>query len=98
VSDVGADPSFCVLGILQEGQAQGSTATRADVDTWTQYFQQNFAVAQGASKTDALLSGFGSTIGLPFSFVVKPSTMKVLDVVQGFDPQIHDNAMALCNQ
>jgi hypothetical protein len=96
VSDVAGDSSFCVLGVLQEGQFQGTPATRADVDTWTQGFSQNFSVAQGSTATDDLLNGFGSTIGLPFSFVVKPSSMKVLDVVQGFDPQIHANAMAEC--
>jgi hypothetical protein len=96
VSDVSADPGFCVLGILQESDTQGVTASRADVDTWTQYYKQNFTVVQGTGATDNLLSGFGSTIGLPFNFVVKPQTMKVLDTVQGFDPQIHDYAANLC--
>jgi hypothetical protein len=98
IDDVAADPSFCVLGIVQEGLAQGSTATQANVNTWTQNFYQNFTVVQGTSKTNALLSGFGSTIGLPFNFIVKPQTMQVLDIVQGFDPQIHQYATGLCAQ
>jgi hypothetical protein len=97
-TDVSGDPSFCVLGILMDGQNQGVAATKADVDTWTQYFKQNFTVAQGTPASENLLNGFGSTIGLPFSFIVKPQTMTVLSTVQGFDPQMHANATALCGQ
>jgi hypothetical protein len=87
-----------VLGIVQEGRAQQSMATQDDVDAWTTHFNQNFTVAQGSKTTERLLSGFGTTIGLPFSFVVDPASMKVLDVVQGFSPDIHDHAVSLCGQ
>jgi hypothetical protein len=96
ISDVSGDPSFCVLGVVQEGLVQQTLATQRDVDLWTQHFQQNFTVTQGTSRTELLLSGFGPEIGLPFSFVVDPATMKVLDVLQGFSPQIHDYAVSLC--
>ena len=86
VTDVNADPSFCVLGVLQEGLAKAGTATKSDVDAWTQHFDQNFNVVLGSPATETLISGSGFTIGLPFAFVVSPATMKVLDVRQGFAP------------
>src|SRR5438132_1604377 len=67
IADVSEDPSFCVLGILQEGPVQDKTATRGDVDDWTQHFAENFWVVQGNAATNKLLDGYGSVIGLPFN-------------------------------
>ena len=65
------------------------------MEAWTQEYQQNFYVVQGNTKTwNPLVKGYGSTIGLPFNLILKPQTMQVVDVVQGFNPQIHDVAMA----
>jgi hypothetical protein len=107
VQDVAGDPSFCVLSIVQEGEAQQSAATMSDVDVWTQNFMQNFYVVQGTPQTENLFQGYGTTIGLPFGLVVKPSTMTILDAsqydpqgggaIQGFSPQIHDIAVQMCN-
>jgi hypothetical protein len=96
VSDISSDPNFCVLGILQDGPNQGTPATQTDVDNWTQQFFQNFPVVKGTTTTDNLMQGYGSTIGLPFSLIVNPTTMKVLDSVQGYDSQIHSYATSLC--
>jgi hypothetical protein len=95
ISDVANDPSFCVVGIVLEGEMQGSMATRMDVDTWTHTYKQNFTVAKDTAAVEQLLYPY-MQIGLPFSYIVKPDTMKILDVVQGFDPGIHGNAQALC--
>jgi len=96
IADVEGDPNFCVLGVLQEGLT-GATATQSDVEEWTAEYSQNFPVIQGNTKTNRLLSGTGSgTIGLPYSLIVDPATMKVLQIVEGFDPQIHEHAQALC--
>ena len=64
----------------------------------TQRFQQDFYVTLGTTATRDLWKGWemGGTIGLPFLLIVKPSTMKVLDNVQGYDPQQHAAAVALC--
>ena len=35
---------------------------------------------------------------LAFNFIVNPSTMTVLDTVQGFRQDIHTYAMGLCGQ
>jgi hypothetical protein len=98
ISDVQGDPTFCVLGILQDGPNTGVTATEADVSDWTQYFRQNFTVARGSNQSEALFNGWdsGGTIGLPFSLIVKPQTMQVLDSMQGFSADIHSIARADC--
>jgi len=98
VKEVYWDPEFCVLGVVQEGTERQDVATKADVDAWTQHFNQNFNVVQGTATTRTLLSGSGGTFGLPSTLVVNPSTMKVLDVVEGYNPAIHDAAAALCSQ
>jgi hypothetical protein len=96
--DVATDPSFCVLEILQEGLQMGVVATHADVDAWTQQFMENFYVVQGTALTEHLFDGYGSTIGLPFNLIVKPSSMTVEGVVQGFESDIYTKAMQLCRQ
>jgi hypothetical protein len=98
ISDVQSDPTFCVLGILQDGQNPGVNATQQDVTDWTQTFHQNFTVAQGSSRTEALFNGWdsGGSIGLPFNLILQPKTMKVLDGIQGFGPDIYSVAKGEC--
>ena len=98
VASVQGDPGFCVLNILQEGPFNGTLATKQDVLKWNQRFRQNFYVVQGTAATEQLWNGYGMTIGLPFNFVVNPTTMTVLDTVQGFRPDIYSHSMALCGQ
>ena len=99
-ADVTGDDKFAVLGILQEGLTQGKTATRDDVDKWTASFHQSFYVVQGTKQTDTLLQGYGMgnppTIGLPFNLIVRVKDMQIIDSVQGFNPAIHNDAMAKC--
>jgi hypothetical protein len=95
IQDVSSDPAFCVVGILQEG-ASGSRAVRADVDEWTDYYNQNFTVLQGNSATEDLMNGYGSSVALPFGFIVKPSTMEVLENTQGYASNLHSYARSLC--
>jgi hypothetical protein len=106
IQDVAGDPEFCVLNILQEGPVNGTQAVQEDVDAWTVKYSQNFYVTKGTSATRNLWQGYGSTIGLPFNLIIRPSDMQILDAtkvgymspaVQGFDPMIHDNATTLCN-
>jgi hypothetical protein len=95
VGDIAGDPDFCVLNILQEGLAK-VTATQSDLDAWNAAYRQNFYIVQGTAETKKLMSGHGSTIGIPFNFIVEPSEMKVLGVVQGYRPDIHIYSMAKC--
>jgi len=96
------DPSFCVMGILQADDANGTqqNATKADVDAWTQEFKQNFYVVQGTDETmQALVVGHGQgSVALPFSLVVRPDTMKVVGQIAGVNLDAHDYAMGLCGQ
>ena len=96
--DIDGDPDFCVLNILQEGNAQGPLATKSDLDAWTQRYQQNFYVVLGSSYTKNLWKGHArnGVISLPFNFVVDAKTMKILDVVQGYRKDIHTYSMGLC--
>lgn len=98
VREVAADPAFCVLNILEEGLKQGVWATKQDVDNWVNKYKQNFFVVQGNATTKTLKKGYGPTIKLPFNFIVRPDTMKIRGVVQGFDTRIHTKAMSLCQQ
>ena len=95
VSDVSSDAGFCVLGILQEGPS-GDVATRPDLDAWEGTYHQNFPVLQGNASTEQLMSGYGSSVGLPFTLIMKASTMTVLDNVQGYDSNLHAHARSLC--
>ena len=95
VSDTTSDPNFCVLGILQEGPS-GAVATKTDVDNWENAFHQNFPVMQGNATTEKLMHGYGSEIGLPFSLIIKPGTMTVLENVQGYASNMHSHARSLC--
>jgi len=95
VSDVSSDPAFCVLGILQEGSS-GATATRPDLDAWEGTYNQNFPVMLGNANTEQLMAGYGSSVGLPFTLIIAPSTMTVLDNVQGYDASLHAHARSLC--
>lgn len=103
------DPSFCVMGVLQADigtNGMQENATKADVDAWTQMYQQNFYVVQGSDLTmEALLVGQGTgtsagsgTVALPFSLIVKPSTMKIVGRIAGVNLNAHDYAMGLCGQ
>jgi thiol-disulfide isomerase/thioredoxin len=102
------DPSFCVMGILQADigpSGMQENATKADVDAWTQMYKQNFYVVQGSDETMyKLLDGQGYSTGnsgsvaLPFSLIVKPSTMKVVGQIAGVNLNAHDYAMGLCGQ
>ena len=104
--DIANDPSFGVLNILIEGPVNGSNkVATTDVDDWTQMFHQNYPViyggdTSGGSRSDlkALWNGWdmGGSIGLPFNIVVRTTDMQVADVIQGFSPTIHDDAMAKC--
>jgi len=98
VDDVGGDDSFCVLGIVQEGATNGKAAVQEDVLTWTQDYHQNFSVVKGTNQARSLWQGWdmNGSIGLPFNMIVRPDTMQVMDVVQGFEQTIHDHAMSLC--
>lgn len=102
------DPSFCVMGILQADigpSGMQENATKADVDAWTQMYKQNFYVVQGSDETmNALIVGHGTgtgssgSVALPFSLIVKPSTMKVVGEIDGVNLNAHDYAMGLCGQ
>ena len=95
INDVQQDPNFCVLGILDEGTQQQTPAIKTDVDDWTTMFNQNFTVALGTDQTQSLFNGYGDAngiIGLPFTLIVDPKTMKVTGNVQGYDPNIHTTA------
>jgi hypothetical protein len=97
------DPSFCVMGILQAdlgANGMQENATKADVDAWTQMYKQNFYVVQGDDETMyKLVDGHGNgSVGLPFSLIVKPSTMKVVGQIAGVNLNAHDYAMSLCAQ
>src|SRR5262249_53781927 len=103
VSDVGGDPNFCVLEILQEGPKQNVTASMGDVHDWAARYNQNYYVVGGTKATSMLWNGWGTPVGggqmqiaLPFSFIVNPSTMAVLGNQQGFKGSIHEQAMSLC--
>ena len=99
--EVARDPGLCVLDIHIEGPVNGSgRVTRADVDQWTQRYQQDYPVVLGTPQQAQLWNGWGqnNTIGLPFNFIVQPDTMQVVDAIQGYDPQLHDHAMQLCGQ
>jgi hypothetical protein len=101
--EVAADPSFCVMGILQDGLDGGQEvpATRQDVDVWTQMFQQDFTVVQGNDMTMYKLivgNGTGNSLALPFSLIVRPDTMKIVGHITGVIPSPHDYAMPLCAQ
>jgi hypothetical protein len=100
ISDVQSDPTFCVLGILQEGQNPGVNASQSDVSAWTQSFHQNFTVVQGSASTEALFNGWdqGGGIGLPFNLILQPKTMHVLDGIQGFSPDIYSIAKSDCSR
>jgi hypothetical protein len=95
VSAVGSDPSFCVLGILQEGQTH-DPATTSDLNAWQATFDQNFPVMLGTADTEQLLLGYGSSIGLPFAFIVNPSTMTILDNTQGYASDLYSYARSRC--
>jgi hypothetical protein len=95
IQDVASDPAFCVVSVLQEGPS-GAPATRADVDEWIGYFNQNFVVLQGNSATEDLMANYGSSVGLPFGFIIKPSTMRVLENTQGYVSNLHSYARSLC--
>ncbi|MSP60408.1 MAG: hypothetical protein EXR72_08710 [Myxococcales bacterium] len=99
VAEIEEDSSFCVLGILQEGNSM-SPATKADADNWTRAYKQNFPVVLGTSQSKNLWNGHAKgsppSIGLPFNMVVHPRSMKVLQVIQGYDPNIKKVAMAAC--
>ena len=97
------DPSFCVMGVLQAdigSNGMQENATKADVDAWTQMYKQNFYVVQGSDETMyKLIDGHGNgSVGLPFSLIVKPSTMKVVGQIAGVNLNAHDYAMGLCGQ
>lgn len=104
------DPSFCVMGVLQAdigSNGMQENATKADVDAWTQMYKQNFYVVQGSDETMFKLidghgtSGGGGTMGsvaLPFSLIVKPTTMKVVGEIDGVNLNAHDYSMGLCGQ
>jgi len=106
--DVANDPSFGVLNILIEGPVDGSQmVTKDDVDNWTQKFSQNYPVVTGGDSSgksrqdlESLWIGWGpggsNSIGLPFNMVVRTTDMQVADVIQGFGPTIHDDAVAKC--
>jgi hypothetical protein len=101
IAAVQGDPGFCALGILQDGLSGGSQqpATQADVFDWTQRFHQNFYVVQGNQGTEwglILGHGSGSSVPLPFSLIVKPSTMTVVGEIDGARSDVHDYAMGLC--
>jgi hypothetical protein len=95
VADVSSDPNFCVLGILQEGPS-GSLATKSDLDQWEGAFGQNFPVMLGTNGTEQLMAGYGSSVGLPFALIVQPSTMTVLENLQGYSSDLHAYAQSLC--
>jgi hypothetical protein len=97
-NDINNEDGFCVLNIMQEGNQQGPLASRADVDAWVKRYQQNFYVVQGNAYTKNLWKGHArnGVISLPFNFIVKPSTMKVLEVVQGYRKDIASHSMGLC--
>jgi len=97
------DPSFCVMGILQADigpNGMQENASKADVDAWTQMYKQNFYVVQGDDETMfKLVVGHGNgSVGLPFSLIVKPSTMKVVGQIEGVNLNAHAYAMSLCAQ
>jgi hypothetical protein len=97
---VASDPSFCVYGILQASLQGGQqeVATKADLDTWTQQYKENFAYTQGSEGSEyALIMGQNgsSTVGLPFSLIVRPRDMKIVGIVQGSRSDLHDYAMSL---
>ena len=101
--EVMADPSFCVLGILQDGLQGGqeAPATRQDVDAWTQMFHQDFTVMQGNQETMYKVlvgNGTGNSLPLPFSLIVRPDTMKIVGHIGGVIPSPHDYAMPLCTK
>jgi thiol-disulfide isomerase/thioredoxin len=93
VQAVQQDPSLCVLEMLVDGQAQGTPPTRADLDAWTQQYRENFPVGLINDRAAARLP---DVTGLPTSVVIKPATMKILDVSQGFDPNSMPTAQSLC--
>ncbi|MSP60407.1 MAG: hypothetical protein EXR72_08705 [Myxococcales bacterium] len=95
VQAVDSDPEFCVMGVLQEGNSM-APASRNDVDAWTATFHQNFFVTQGNIGTSNILKAQGGTIGLPFNLIVDPRSMEILEIVQGYDPQIHAYARQTC--
>jgi hypothetical protein len=95
VSDVGSDPAFCVFGILQEGETQ-DPATTSDLDAWEGTYNQNFPVMLGTPDTEQLMANWGSSVGLPFAFIVKPSTMTVLDNTQGYASDLYSYARSKC--
>jgi len=90
---------LCVLGVLQESNTNGSPAQKSDVDAWTTQFKQNFSVIQGTPTTDDLLFAnpqSSGSVGLPVTVIVKPSTMKVLLEIEGYDTAVYADAMAAC--
>jgi thiol-disulfide isomerase/thioredoxin len=100
ISNVQSDPSFCMLGILQDGPNVGVTATQSDVDAWTQNFRENFPVVEGSTSIEQrMFAGYGQSIGLPFNLIVQPKTMTVLtDAIQGYSPDTVSQARTLCAQ
>jgi hypothetical protein len=96
VAAVSSDPALCVVGVLQEGATRGVMAERADVDDWVGYYHQNFVVLQGTPEYEDLMFGYGSSVALPFTLIVKPQTMEVLDNVQGYASDLHTYARSLC--
>jgi len=86
---VTADPGFGVYGLLVEGPDHDShgnfPVARRNVDDWTQMFKQNFPVVMGDDATHGLLNGWNMAgqETFPFSMVVKPSTMEIVDAYFG---------------
>jgi hypothetical protein len=99
--DIQSTPGLAALGILFEGPTNGTASTMQDVSNWTQQYHQDYFVVQGTEAiAQQLFQGYGSgmppTIGLPFNLVINPKTMKVMEEIEGFDPQIASRAMADC--
>ncbi len=95
------DPNFCVLGVLQDGLKEHVDATHDDVDKWTQEFKQNFTVVAGSKATWAFTDSYrnqSNEIGMPFSLVVKPSTMQVAGHDIGTSPLLYNSAVAECKK
>jgi hypothetical protein len=72
--------------------ASRGNATKASVDTWISAYSCNYDVALDPTGGKSIFPGTGGTIGLPYTLIVDPRTMKIVKIIQG-DGSTVDNAV-----
>jgi thiol-disulfide isomerase/thioredoxin len=93
------DADLCVLEIIQDGGTVGHLPSRQDVTAWADRYHPNYPVVMGNLQTGPLAAGYGTTIPMPFNFIVDPRTMRLLgEPIGGFDGTIHQVARARCDK